>query len=143
MAHGYYRTTLDIDIFIEASPANADAAYKALAEFGAPLKSLKVMKKDFASEGTVIQIGVDPQRIDIISKIDGVSFDEAYSQVVYKDIDGMKVPVISLEDFLTNKKASNRLKDKADIAVIEHMIKTGTVPKLKKQHKTSNTRKIQ
>ena len=121
-AYGHPRATLDLDIFVEATRGNADLIYKALAEFGAPLKSINVSASDFISEGTIIQIGVQPQRIDIISRIDGVNFADAYSRAVECEIDGLPVRVISLEDLLANKKAAGRPKDLADVITIEHML---------------------
>jgi len=122
-AYGHPRATLDFDLFVEASPGNADAIFKALAEFGAPLESLKIKASDFTHEGSIIQLGVQPCRIDIITKIDGVSFADAYTRSVEGEIDGVPVRVISLEDLLANKKAAGRLKDLGDIVTIEHMMK--------------------
>jgi len=122
-AHGQPRATLDFDLFVEASQENADAIFKALADFGAPLKSDGVTPSDFATEGTIYQIGVQPCRIDIITKISGVSFADAYQRSVESSINGVPVRVISLEDLLTNKKAAGRLKDLGDIVTIEHMMK--------------------
>ena len=122
-AYGHPRATLDFDLFVEASPENADAIFKALAAFGAPLESLKIKASDFTHEGSIIQIGVQQCRIDIITKIDGVSFADAYKRSVEGEIDGVPVRVISLEDLLANKKAAGRLKDLGDIVTIEHMMK--------------------
>jgi len=122
-AYGHPRATLDFDLFVEASQENADAIFKALADFGAPLESLRIKVSDFAHEGSIIQIGVPPCRIDIITKIDGVGFADAYERSVKGEIDGVPVRVISLEDLLTNKKAAGRPKDLGDIATIEHMMK--------------------
>jgi len=123
-AHGHPRATLDFDLFVEASPENADALYKALADYGAPLKSDGVTPSDFANEGTVYQIGVQPCRVDIITKISGVNFADAYKRSVEGNINGVPVRVISLGDLLVNKKAAGRPKDIVDVETIEHMMKT-------------------
>ena len=122
-AYGHPRATLDLDIFVEASSKNADAMFAALADFGAPLASLKIKPSDFVNEGSVIQIGIQPCRIDIINKIDGVNFTDAYQRSVESDLDGIPVRVISLEDLLANKKASGRHKDLGDVETIEHMMR--------------------
>jgi len=121
-AHGHPRGTLDIDFFIEATPENAGALHRALTEFGAPLASLGVSASDFTRENFIYQIGVPPRRIDIINKIDGVEFSDAYPRSVETELDGIKLRVISLEDLLANKKAAGRPKDLVDVATIEHMM---------------------
>ena len=122
-AHGHPRGTLDIDFFVEATRENADALFRALAEYGAPLASSGVSASDFTRENFVYQIGVQPLRIDVINKIDGVDFAGAYQNSVETELDGIKLRVISLEDLLANKKAAGRPKDLADVDVIEHMLK--------------------
>ena len=122
-AYGRPRATLDIDFFVEASPENAEATYKALAEFGAPLETLKITKSDLASEGTIVQLGVQPNRIDIINKINGVDFADAYQRSRMEKIDGFPVRVISLEDLYVNKKSTGRDKDLGDIKTLEYLLK--------------------
>ena len=121
-AHGHPRGTLDIDFFIEATQENAEALWRALTEFGAPLASIGVSASDFARENFIYQVGVQPRRIDIITKIDGVEFPDAYARSVEAELDGIKLRVISLEDLLANKKAAGRPKDLVDVTAIEHMI---------------------
>ena len=121
-AYGHPRGTLDIDFFIEATQENADALYRALTEFGAPLKTIGVSASDFTKESFIYQIGVQPRRIDIINKITGVAFREAYRRSVEVELDGIKLRVISLEDLLANKKAAGRPKDLVDVTTIEHMM---------------------
>jgi hypothetical protein len=76
--HGFPRATKDIDFFVWANPENARSLFRALDRFGAPLENLS--HADFASEGAVFQIGVGPRRIDIITRIDGVKFEDAYAR---------------------------------------------------------------
>lgn len=111
--HGYPRATKDIDFFVWASPENATSLLHALNRFGAPIKDLSV--NDFVSEGTVLQIGAGPRRIDILTRIDGVKFAEAYARRLTVRLEGLEVPVISREDLIANKRASGRPQDLADI----------------------------
>lgn len=119
-AHGYPRATLDIDLWVLASNENAVAVYSALKEFGTPMTGLT--PGDFAEEGMIFQIGVAPRRIDIITKIDGVDFNDAYAKATPLPLNGISIPVISLSDLLVNKKASNRLKDLADVELLKNLL---------------------
>ena len=124
MVHGYPRTTFDIDFWIRPTPENARRAMRALQKFGAP--TLNVSEKDFDHPDMVVQIGVAPRRIDLLTRIDGVEWDEAVSNAMTKDIDGLSVPVVGLEALIKNKRASGRPKDAADAAALEKIAgKTG------------------
>lgn len=111
-AHGHVRATRDLDVWIRSTPENAERVYAALASFGAPLKDLTV--QDLATPDLVVQIGVAPVRIDIITSIDGVSFDEAWPTRVSSTYADQPVHVISRRHLIRNKKASGRLQDLAD-----------------------------
>ncbi|MBQ8126511.1 MAG: nucleotidyltransferase [Kiritimatiellae bacterium] len=115
--YGYIRATVDLDIWILADAANAKKVYAAVAEFGAPVSEMK--PEEFAEYGMIFQIGVAPCRVDIISKISGVSYADAVTRAVPKTIDGIPVRLISLEDLIANKKASGRAKDLADVEILE------------------------
>ena len=115
--YGYIRATVDLDIWILADSDNARKVYSAIAEFGAPVSEMK--PEEFAQYGMIFQIGVAPCRVDIISKISGVSYADAVTRAVPKTIDGIPVRIISLEDLIANKKASGRAKDLADVEVLE------------------------
>ena len=119
-AHGYPRTTLDIDFWVFASSENASAVIRALEKFGAPLTD--VSAADFEKAGTIFQIGVEPRRIDIITEIDGVTFEDAYARALIKTWEGVTIRVLSLQDLLANKRASGRLKDLADVQLLERLI---------------------
>ncbi len=112
--HGHPRATKDIDIFIRADSANADRVYRALAAFGAPLATLQVTTSDFASEGNVLQLGVPPLRIDVITQASGITFDEALTDAVFFELSGRHIPVVGLAALLRNKHATGRLQDRAD-----------------------------
>lgn len=111
-AHGHPRATGDLDIWIRPEPANALKVYRTLAEFGAPLHDLTI--DDLVTPGMVFQIGVEPCRIDILTKISGVEFDSAWERRMSIEIDGLPMFVIGRADLLINKRASGRPKDIAD-----------------------------
>jgi predicted nucleotidyltransferase len=111
--HGYPRATKDIDFFVWATPENASSLMKALVKFGAPLD--KISESDFSSKGIVFQIGNSPRRIDIITSASGVDFEQAYANKQIVFLEGLEVPVISLQDLIVNKRASGRTQDLADV----------------------------
>jgi predicted nucleotidyltransferase len=111
--HGFPRATSDIDIFVKPSRQNAQRLYEALAKFGAPLENVSL--SDFEEPGTILQIGVKPRRIDLITEIDGVSFDEAKEDKELVEIEGLQVPVISKKKLIKNKMATGRDQDKLDV----------------------------
>jgi len=114
-AHGVPRATGDLDIWIEATDDNADAVWKALAEFGVPLTALNLRRADFATPEQVVQIGLPPYRIDIMTSITGVNFRDAMKDALAGTL--FEVPVLFLgrEAFVTNKRASGRPKDLEDL----------------------------
>ncbi|MBN2182732.1 MAG: nucleotidyltransferase [Sedimentisphaerales bacterium] len=111
-AHGYPRATGDLDLWVFTSRENAEKVYKALGEFGAPLEQID--KDSFSEKGIIFQIGVAPCRIDIITQISGVEFEQAYPKRKDIEIDGIKLPIISKEDLIRNKESTGREKDKLD-----------------------------
>lgn len=115
-AHGYPRATGDIDIWVKPNNINSKKLYKALARFGAPLGQIHI--DEFSSKGIIFQIGVIPRRIDIITKIDGVTYEEADEDKLIVEIEDLKIPVISLEKFIRNKMATGREKDRLDIKIL-------------------------
>jgi len=115
--HGYPRATKDIDVFVWANPENAAKVFRAVERFGAPLRDLTIA--DFASKGNVYQIGGGPLRIDILTSIDGVRFEDAYPRRVTAQMDGLDVPVISRDDLIANKRAVGRAQDLADVERLE------------------------
>jgi uncharacterized nucleotidyltransferase DUF6036 len=114
--HAEPRTTKDLDIFIRSDPENARAVFHALAEFGAPLQGMS--PADFA-DGTIFQMGQPPDRIDVLQRIDGVTFDEAWENRIEGSIDGeVHASVISREDLIRNKLATGREQDVLDVKVL-------------------------
>jgi hypothetical protein len=93
---------------------DAEHVWRALEGFGAPLDRLSV--GDLATPDVVVQIGVSPRRIDVLTSIDGVAFDAAWPERVLVLVDGLEVPVISRRHLVANKRATGRPQDLADIA---------------------------
>ena len=116
-AHGVPRATRDLDIWINPTPDNAARVVKALRAFGAALMDLT--EEDLTTPGTVFQIGVEPFRIDILTAISGVTFDEAWKNRLPLDIEGVRVLVLGRQDFIANKRATGRMRDLADIEGLE------------------------
>lgn len=117
-AHGNPRSTGDIDIFVRPTVNNAERVLKALALFGAPTTDLDT--EDLTRPDMVIQIGVAPRRIDILTSISGIeSFEEVWRTKISASVDDVDIPVISRELLITNKRAVGRPQDLADIAWLE------------------------
>ena len=118
--HAQPRYTKDIDIFIKANPANAQATYTALSEFGAALGGIK--PEDFADPGTFFRFGRDPRGFDILPHLPGVDFDAAWDRRLETRIDpesGLMAFVISREDLISAKLAAGRPQDLADVDAIQ------------------------
>jgi hypothetical protein len=117
-AHGVPRATVDLDVWIDSSPENAARVWAALAAFGAPLEALAITPADLTRPYTVAQFGLPPWRIDILTGISGVTFDEAWPDRIEAYFDDVLVPFIGQAAFIRNKRASGRLKDLADIEAL-------------------------
>jgi hypothetical protein len=116
-AHGVPRATGDLDIWVRPEAANALRVLDALRAFGAPLFDLT--PEDLVGTDTVFQIGLPPSRIDILTGISGVSFDEAWPNRLSVSVEGLTIPVIGRDDFVRNKRTAGRPKDLADIALLD------------------------
>lgn len=114
--HGAPRASGDIDLFIRPELPNAAKVFDALTRFGAPLASHGVTAADFAREGTVYQMGLPPRRIDVLTQISGLAFDEAWSSRIEVDVAGRTVNIIGRDAFMKNKLAAARPKDLADVS---------------------------
>ncbi len=121
--NGYPRATQDVDVWVKPSAANAERVIAALRAFGAPLQTHGVTHADFDHAGTVYQIGLPPRRIDIITAISGVEFDEAWPGRVMAPYGNALLPFLGREALIKNKKASGRTKDLADVETLESGIK--------------------
>jgi hypothetical protein len=116
-AHGLPRATGDIDVWLRNSPDNARKVLRALTKFGAPTSHLS--EEDFTTPNFIIQIGVEPCRIDLLTGIDGVEFGEASGGKVKLEVGDLEIFVLSKEHLLKNKLAAGRDKDRGDIAWLE------------------------
>lgn len=114
--HGAPRASGDIDLFVRPSGVNAQRVFDALVRFGAPLQSAGVTAADLAQPGTVYQIGLPPRRIDVLTEISGVTFDEAWASRMTAELEGRPVSFIGREALIKNKEATGRLRDAADVA---------------------------
>jgi predicted nucleotidyltransferase len=111
--HGYPRYTSDVDIFVENSAENAKLLMKAIHEFG--FGDIGLTKEDFMRKDQVIQLGIAPNRIDVMTFISGVSFEEAWASRELGELGGVTLPFISREMLKRNKAASGRKQDLADL----------------------------
>ena len=112
------RYTKDLDMWIRTDNANAEAVYKSLREFGAPLEGLTA--RDFAEEGYFFRIGIPPIRVDIIMGIPGANFDECWQRRNEEDFDGLEVCFISKQDLIAAKRASGRPQDLIDADLLSN-----------------------
>jgi hypothetical protein len=115
--YGPPRATGDFDIWVRPSEENAKRVWTALENFGAPRR--KLTQQDLQVPENVFQIGVAPNRIDILTSITGVEFDEAWQHRERKQLNGISVSVIGRAQLLKNKRATGRPKDLADVAWLE------------------------
>ncbi len=118
-AHGLPRATGDIDLWIRATSDNAGRTWDALVLFGAPTDQFSIT--DLESPDVVIQIGVSPERIDVLTSIDGVDFDTAWHDRIAVVVDGLKVQTLSREHLIANKRSVGRPQDLADAARLSEM----------------------
>jgi predicted nucleotidyltransferase len=116
-AYGEPRATKDLDIWVRPNDENARRVWAALARYGAPLTD--VTPDDFAKPGITFQIGIAPFRIDILTDLTALTFEEAWANRVMASFGGGVYPVIGKREFLTNKRATGRPQDLADADHVE------------------------
>lgn len=105
------RTTKDIDIWVDPTPENARRVYQALADFGAPLEGIHA--QDFCNPDVVYQIGIAPNRIDILTGLESISFAEAWQNRLEASYGGEKAHIIGREDLIKVKRAAGRPQDRS------------------------------
>ena len=115
--HGRPRATGDLDVWVDATPENAARVVRALASFGAPMD--QVSEADFSSPGAVFQMGVAPGRIDILTALTGLSFQEAWPGRIRESLGSVEVDFIGRDAFIRNKRATGRMRDLGDIEGME------------------------
>lgn len=117
--YGVPRATGDLDVWVDPESTNAERVWSAVLEFGAPVSAMGLTQQDLETRGVVVQIGQPPRRIDLLTQISGVDFDEAWAQRSMHPLEGMAVPFIGRDHLTRNKRASGRPKDLADLEVLE------------------------
>jgi hypothetical protein len=120
--HGAPRATADIDVWVDCTRENAARVWRALIDFGVPVEALGISESDFCNRETVVQIGVPPRRIDVMSDISGVEFAEAWPDRVVERVGELHVPFIGRAALLRNKRASGRHKDLGDVQALGESI---------------------
>lgn len=118
-AHGVPRVTGDMDLWTESSLDNAKCVVAALTRFGVPLDSLGIGVTDFTQAEQVIQIGLPPYRVDLLTSVSGVSFDEAWVDRLAGSLFGVDVNFLDRASFIRNKRATGRDKDLRDIEMLD------------------------
>jgi hypothetical protein len=111
--HGRPRATGDLDVWVDPTPSNASRLMSALVAFGAPLSDVTVA--DFASPGVVFQMGVPPGRIDILTELTGLTFEDAWPGREAGEFGGLTVDFLGRDAFIRNKRATGRTRDLGDI----------------------------
>ena len=118
-AHGVPRATGDLDIWVRPEAQNAARVWRALAQFGAPLEATGLSQEDLARPDMVYQVGQPPRRIDILTSISGVSFEDAWPHRVIVPLGDLKVVCLGRDDLVANKGAAAREKDLADLEILK------------------------
>jgi predicted nucleotidyltransferase len=115
--HGYPRYTKDIDFWIEPREKNIQKLLSAIKDFG--FGSLDLKMADFMSPDQIIQLGMEPRRIDLLTRVEGLNFKRAFKQKNQVKLDGININFLDVRDLITAKKTSARLQDLADAEQLE------------------------
>jgi hypothetical protein len=115
--HGYPRLTEDLDLFVRADTLNAERIMAALDAFG--FGDIGLATADFVADDRVIQLGRAPNRVDLLTRLWGVEFSEAWARRVAAELDGVAVWMLSRADLMQNKRTTARPQDLADVAALE------------------------
>ena len=114
--HGLPRYTGDLDVLVRNTAENAQRLERMLRDFG--FGGLGLKQADFVNSYQVIQLGLPPNRIDLLTSMTGVSFDEAWAEKVEAELEGMKVNILGRQALIRNKKATRRAQDLADLEAL-------------------------
>jgi hypothetical protein len=115
--HGHPRYTKDLGIWLEVAPENAVRVLKALKDFG--FESVGLTEADFLDKGLVIQLGYEPNRIDLLTSLTGVTFDDSYPKRLMVKLGDLEIPVMGKQSLIENKRALGRSRDLADVDTLE------------------------
>lgn len=121
-AHGHVRYTKDLDIWLDTTEKNIAGLIDVLKRFG--FDSLNISASDFTTPGTMVQLGYEPARIDLLTRVSGLDFDPSYRRRIDTTLDGVPITLICREDLRRNKMASGRLRDLADVEALGYPIDT-------------------
>jgi hypothetical protein len=127
-AHGKPRYTGDLDVWVRQTPDNLARLIAALTQFG--FAALGLSEDDFLQPEAKVQLGHPPARIDLLTAIDGVTFEAAYEHKLIVELAGMLLPVISIDHLINNKLAAGRPKDLLDVAELQRLLKPSPHPHL-------------
>lgn len=116
--HGVPRATGDLDVWLDREPANVRRVWRALEVFGAPLAALGVAPADLEAPDMVLQLGLPPYRVDLLTGLSGVTFAEAWARRITAPFDDVVVPFLSREDLVRNKRATGRTRDRSDLEAL-------------------------
>lgn len=119
--YGHVRATDDMDILVRPSTTNSERVFAALDAFGAPLRAHAVAPGHFAKEGDAYRFGIAPLKVEVLTKISGVSFDDALQGSKTFELDGYQIPYIGKAALIANKKSAGRHKDLADVEELERL----------------------
>ncbi len=120
--HGVPRATGDLDVLVRPSRENAIRVLGALRAFGAPTESHAVARADFEEPGNVYQLGLPPRRIDLLTGLSGLDFDEAWATRRTLTIEGMQIPFLGLDALRRNKQATGRERDLVDLKLLRDAV---------------------
>lgn len=118
--HGHPRYTKDIDVWIATNTENAERMLKVLTDFG--FSSLDLSQQDFLEQENIIQLGSPPNRIDILTSVDGIQFADSISESSIIEVDGVAIHLIGIHKLIENKTASGRLQDLADVEKLQALL---------------------
>lgn len=117
--HGVPRATGDLDVWVSLDPENAGRVWQSLLKFGAPLAGPALSRSDLETPETVVQIGLPPRRIDLMTTLTGLDFETAWPNRTVHHVGRLEIPFLGREDLVANKRATGRPKDLADLDVLE------------------------
>lgn len=117
--YGHVRSTDDLDVFVRPSQANSRRVFAALNAYGAPLQAHAVVPEYFATEGVAYRFGIAPLKVEVLTKISGVAFDEALRGAQAFELDGYQIPYIGKAALIANTRSAARHKDLADVEELE------------------------
>lgn len=114
-AHAFMRATKDIELWIDPTPENAGRVWSALVSFGAPLQAHQMQQEDFHTPGLIYQLGLPPSRIDLVTAVADLSFEQAWEARIESELSGLTVPVLGLDHLIRAKRSAGRPQDLLDV----------------------------